>query len=32
MCGTLGEQPPKIADEISRFSTELERALGITRG
>ena len=32
MCGTLGEQPPKIADEISRFSAELERALGITRG
>jgi hypothetical protein len=32
MCGTLGEQPTRIADEISRFSAELEKALGVTRG
>jgi hypothetical protein len=31
MCGTLGEQPPKISDEISKFSAEFEKALGISR-
>ena len=32
MSGTLGEQPPKITDEINRFSAEFEKALRITRG
>jgi hypothetical protein len=31
MAATLGEQPPKISDEISKFAGELEKALGITR-
>ena len=31
MAVTLSEQPPKISEEINRFSVELERALGITR-
>ncbi len=31
MSATLSEQPPKISEEINRFSVELERALGITR-
>ena len=31
MCTTLGEQPPKISDIISKFSGDLERMLGITR-
>jgi hypothetical protein len=31
MIVTLVEQPPKIADALGRFSTEFERALGITR-
>jgi hypothetical protein len=31
MITTLVEQPPKIADALGRFSTEFERALGITR-
>jgi len=32
MCATLGDQPPKISEEITRFSAEFEKALGITRG
>ena len=32
MCATLGDQPPKISEEISKFSAEFEKALGITRG
>ena len=31
MSATLSEQPPKISEEISRFSIEFEKALGITR-
>ena len=31
MCATLGDQPPKISEEISKFSAEFEKALGITR-
>jgi hypothetical protein len=31
MAGTLGEQPPKIADELNKFSIEFEKLLGITR-
>jgi hypothetical protein len=31
MSATLSEQPPKISEEIGRFSTEFEKALGITR-
>ena len=31
MSATLSEQPPKISEEISRFSIDLEKALGITR-
>ena len=32
MCSTLGEQPPKISEEISKFSADFEKALGIARG
>lgn len=32
MAATLTEQPPKISEEINRFSMELEKALGIQRG
>ncbi len=32
MTVTLVEQPPKISEEIGRFSAELEKALGIHRG
>lgn len=32
MATTLTEQPPKISEEISRFSAELEKALRIQRG
>lgn len=32
MAATLTEQPPKISEEINRFSLELEKALGIQRG
>lgn len=32
MAATLTEQPPKISEEISRFSAELEKALRIQRG
>jgi hypothetical protein len=31
MCATLGDQPPKISEEIGEFSAEFEKALGITR-
>jgi hypothetical protein len=31
MSTTLSEQPAKISEEISKFSTEFERVLGITR-
>jgi 2C-methyl-D-erythritol 2,4-cyclodiphosphate synthase len=32
MAVTLTEQPPKISEQISRFSAELEKALRIQRG
>jgi hypothetical protein len=31
MAGTLGEQPPKIAEELNKFSLDFEKLLGITR-
>jgi TolA-binding protein len=31
MLNTLGEQPPKIMAEISKFSVEFEQTFGITR-
>lgn len=31
MSVTLTEQPPKISDELARFSVELDKLLGITR-
>jgi hypothetical protein len=31
MSVTLGEQPPKISEEISKFAGDFEKALGITR-
>ena len=31
MAGTLGEQPPKISDELNKFSLDFEKLLGITR-
>ena len=31
MMATLGEQPAKIGDAVSKFSSEFERTLGITR-
>lgn len=31
MSGTLAEQPPKISEELSRFSIDFEKAFGITR-
>ena len=31
MMVTLGEQPAKIGDAVSKFSVEFERAMGITR-
>lgn len=31
MSTTLSEQPPKISEELSKFSAEFERVLGITR-
>jgi hypothetical protein len=31
MLETLGQQPPKITEEMSRFSAEFERLYGITR-
>lgn len=32
MAATLTEQPPKISEEITRFSVELEKVLRIQRG
>lgn len=32
MAATLTEQPPRISEEISRFSAELEKTLRIQRG
>lgn len=32
MAATLTEQPPKISEEITRFSAELEKVLRIQRG
>ena len=31
MIDTLGQQPPRITEEMARFSAEFERAYGITR-
>ncbi len=31
MLDTLGQQPPKITDQMARFSAEFERVFGITR-
>lgn len=31
MMATLGEQPAKIGDAVGKFSSEFERAFGITR-
>jgi len=31
MLSTLLEQPPKIRDKVDRFSTELEKMVGISR-
>ncbi|MEI7728402.1 MAG: hypothetical protein WCO56_02475 [Verrucomicrobiota bacterium] len=31
MAGTLGEQPPKIMEELRAFSATLEKSLNITR-
>jgi hypothetical protein len=31
MMSTLAEQPPKISGALTKFSTEFERALSITR-
>jgi hypothetical protein len=31
MMATLTEQPPRVTEAISKFSTEFERTLGITR-
>jgi len=31
MLETLGQQPPRITAEVSKFSTAFERAFGITR-
>ena len=31
MIGTLMEQPPKVAESITRFSDEFEKSLGIVR-
>ena len=31
MMATLAEQPPKISDAVTKFSSEFERALSITR-
>lgn len=32
MSATLAEQPPKISDELRKFSMEFEKVLGISRG
>jgi hypothetical protein len=31
MLATLAEQPPRVADALTKFSAEFEGALGITR-
>ena len=31
MSATLGDQPPKISEQINRFALEFERTLGISR-
>lgn len=31
MSATLAEQPPKISEELGRFSNEFEKILGITK-
>ena len=31
MSATLAEQPPRISEELARFSAEIEKAFGITR-
>ena len=31
MIGTLGEQPAKISEEMSKFSAEFDKTLGLTR-
>lgn len=31
MSATLAEQPPKISEELARFSSEFEKCLGISR-
>ena len=31
MCATLGEQPPKITNELAKFSAEFDRVIGITK-
>ena len=31
MCATLAEQPPKISEEMARFSDAFEASLGIAR-
>ncbi len=31
MCTTLSEQPPKISEELNRFSAEFEKVCGIHR-
>jgi hypothetical protein len=31
MIATLGEQPPRISESLSKFTTQFEHALGITR-
>jgi uncharacterized coiled-coil DUF342 family protein len=31
MCATLAEQPPKISEEMTKFSAAFEDLLGITR-
>lgn len=31
MCKTLAEQPPKISEEMTQFSNEVEKILGISR-
>jgi hypothetical protein len=31
MANTLAEQPPKIVDHMTKFSTEFEKMLGIVR-
>jgi hypothetical protein len=32
MLTTMGQQPPKIMAEVTKFSGEFDRILGITRG